>query len=117
MNLSEGIRLFNEHDFFLAHDYFENLWIDSDREMKLFFQGLVQVSVGCYHTVCGNLNGAESQFVKAKIKLINYKPEYLKIDLEVLLKELQIILDEIKNVRAKQKEKINLELLPTLKQI
>ncbi|GAB4147000.1 MAG: hypothetical protein Fur0015_13240 [Ignavibacteriales bacterium] len=117
MDLSEGIRLFNDHDFFSAHDYFENIWNECDKNDKLFLQGLVQVSVGSYHIVCGNLNGAESQLKKAKSKLGNYLPKYLTIDSSSLIDEIQTLITEIKFVKAKQKTEINLELLPTIKQI
>lgn len=28
--IEEGVNLFNEQDFFAAHDFFENLWINAD---------------------------------------------------------------------------------------
>jgi predicted metal-dependent hydrolase len=40
-DISEGIRLFNEADFFSAHDFFENCWLECAKADKLFFQDLV----------------------------------------------------------------------------
>lgn len=117
MDLSKGIRLFNNHDFFSAHDFFENLWNECDKNDKLFIQSLVHVSVGVYHIVCGNLKGAESQLLKAKNKLTNYLPLYLNIDSNALNNEIQSLLEDIKLVKLKQKTKIDFELLPTIKQI
>ncbi|MEW5843216.1 MAG: DUF309 domain-containing protein [Bacteroidota bacterium] len=42
-DIIEGIRLFNESDFFSAHNIFEELWAESDREDRCFFQGLVLI--------------------------------------------------------------------------
>lgn len=97
IDISEGINLFNESDFFSAHDFFEDIWMDADRDEKEFFQGLVQVSVGCYHLICGNLNGAESQLTKAKTKLNNFMPNYYKINLVNLDSKIKYLLDNLSN--------------------
>ncbi len=47
LNITEGIKLFNNSDFFAAHDFFEGLWMEAKKD-KLFYQGLIQVSVGCF---------------------------------------------------------------------
>jgi len=51
-DISVEIDLFNNADFFSTHDYFEDMWNESNREDRIFFQGLVQISVECYHLVC-----------------------------------------------------------------
>ena len=33
---------------FSAHDFFEDVWMDVSGNGKVLFQGLVQLSVGCY---------------------------------------------------------------------
>jgi predicted metal-dependent hydrolase len=117
MNLSEGIKLFNERDFFSAHDYFENLWMEADRENKIFLQGLIQVSVGSFHAVCGNIKGAKSQYVKALSKLSKYSSVYCGINVKLLTEYINNNLEEISKVETKQKKVIDLNLLPTIKQI
>ncbi|MCB9219020.1 MAG: DUF309 domain-containing protein, partial [Ignavibacteriales bacterium] len=42
IDISEGIKLYNNCDFFSAHDFFEDIWMDAEKSEKEFFQGLVQ---------------------------------------------------------------------------
>jgi len=84
-NLSEGIELFNNAEFFQSHDYFEDLWIDAESCNRLFFQGMVQISVGCYHLTHKNYKGALNQFIKGKTKLEKYPSEYSGVNIEKLL--------------------------------
>ena len=94
-DISEGIKLFNECDFFSAHDFFEDIWMEVDKEEKDFFQGLVQISVGCYHLICENFSGAISQLTKGRQKLNKYKPFYYNIDLSSLIAKIDSLLDII----------------------
>ncbi|MBC7820973.1 MAG: DUF309 domain-containing protein, partial [Planctomycetaceae bacterium] len=45
----EGLRLFNEEEFFEAHDVWEELWSESLGDEKKFLQGLIQASVSLFH--------------------------------------------------------------------
>ena len=97
-DLSKGIDLFNNEFFFEAHDFFEKKWIDARGEEKLFFQGLVQISVGSYHLTHGKLTAALSQFQKGREKLLNYTPNYYSLNINAILNQVNklITLLEIK---------------------
>ncbi len=85
IDITEGIDLFNDCDFFNAHDYFEDLWNKAEFNDRLFYQGMVQVSVGCFHLISGNNKGALSQFTKGTAKLINYVPIYSGVNIRKLI--------------------------------
>lgn len=112
--LFDGIKLFNDHDYFSAHDFFENMWNETDGNKKLFFQGLVQISVGCFHIVCGNIKGAASQLSKSKSKLKKFSPEYLNVNVDKLLKDITVIENQIYELRLKKINSIDLNLLPKI---
>ena len=95
IDISDGIKLFNDSDYFSAHDFFEDVWMDASRNEKEFFQGLVQISVGCYHLICGNLKGAESQLTKGKTKLSKFEPGYYKVDLTNLNNKIKLLLENL----------------------
>jgi len=42
--------------------------MEYDREERFFFQGMVQVSTGCYHLIFGNFRGSLSQLKKGTKK-------------------------------------------------
>lgn len=96
-DLTEGINLFNDHRFFEAHDFFEDIWMECEYNERLFFQGLVQISVGYFHFISGNCKGALSQLRKGSEKLKNYLPSYRKIDLKSLIIDINVLILELKN--------------------
>ena len=108
IDISDGIALFNECNFFEAHDFFEDIWMEANRDEKEFFQGMVQISVGFYHLICGNKKGAESQLLKGLTKLRKFEPEFYKIDLISLNSNIDRITSTIKS------DKDILKRIPTI---
>ena len=64
----KGIEAFNNKQFYDAHEYWEELWIDYKLKDKKFIQGLIQLSVSYFHYYNGNLNGAKSMLKKCLTK-------------------------------------------------
>ena len=50
--------LFNNHQWYEAHDAFEEIWNSVDGDERQVIQGILQVSVSQFHLSKGNLNGA-----------------------------------------------------------
>ncbi len=114
-DISQGINYFNNADFFLAHDFFEELWVNSDREDRKFFQGLIQVSVGCYHLICNNYSGAVNQFTKGIQKLNDYLPSYYNIDLVEFTDKIDRLILDLKEYFSNNNYKIDFGLIPIIK--
>jgi uncharacterized protein len=112
-DISEGIKLFNNCQFFEAHDFFEELWKVADSKDRKFFQAMVQVSVGAYHLVNRNYRGSISQFNKAEKKFLNYKPVYFEVDIDDILMKISAILQILEN-NEKEFEKITNINLPVI---
>ena len=53
-----ALNLFNNHEWYEAHDAFEELWNSVDGDERQVIQGILQVSVSQFHLSNGNLNGA-----------------------------------------------------------
>ena len=85
----EGIRLFNERDFFECHDVLEELWTGTHTEERRFLQGLIQAAVGLYHFGNGNLGGARKMYRAAVDKLKPYGQRYWGLNLQKLLAGLE----------------------------
>ena len=94
----QGIDAFNNQQFYDAHEYWEELWLDYKLTDASFIQGLIQLAVSYFHYFNGNLKGAKSmakkcllkfdQFeyvrgidiLRLKSKIINLQNKYSKID-------------------------------------
>ncbi len=66
-----GILLFNEGDFFGAHEVWEDLWSESHGDERRFVQGLIHAAVGLCHFGNGNLAGA--------VKLYRSSRDYMRL--------------------------------------
>ncbi len=114
IDISDGIKLFNNGDYFEAHDFFEDIWVQVHDESRLFYQGLIQVAVGCYHLVCGNYKGSFNQFSKATEKLKKYDDCYHDVDLKKLLTETNNLIQVLLNHEPNRKLVVNFSDLPTI---
>ena len=114
-DLTEGIKLFNDGAYFEAHDFFEDLWMEAVEEERDFYQGMVQVSVGSYHLICGNYTGALSQYQKGVEKLKKYKNSIKIIDLEFFLEEIQRLINKIIMFNSKKISNIEVTKIPILR--
>lgn len=85
----EGIRLFNEREFFECHEVLEELWSETLGEEKKFYQGLIQAAVALFHFGNENLGGARKLYQSTRTNLERYRPHYLGIDLEKFLGDMQ----------------------------
>ena len=54
----KALILFNNHQWYEAHDAFEEIWNSVDGDERQVIQGILQVSVSQFHLSKGNLNGA-----------------------------------------------------------
>ena len=113
IDIQKGIDLFNDADFFSAHDYFEDLWMNCEFKDRLFYQGMVQISVGSYHLICANYKGALSQFNKGTEKLKKYIPNYLGVNLDKLLREVKILRTFLEE-KSPELTQIEIEKMPKI---
>ncbi|MDZ4689507.1 MAG: DUF309 domain-containing protein [Planctomycetaceae bacterium] len=77
----EGIRLFNEEEFFECHDVLEEIWSDCQGEEKSFLQGLIQAAVALFHFGNENYGGAKKLYATSLKRLDTYGDEYMGIQL------------------------------------
>lgn len=54
----EAVNLFNQQQWYLAHDAFEDLWYETHGSFRSLLQGIIQISVAEYHLDNGNTKGA-----------------------------------------------------------
>jgi predicted metal-dependent hydrolase len=81
----EGLRLFNQAEFFAAHELLEDVWRIAPPGERRFLQGLIQVAVALHHHSTGNLAGCRSVLARACDNLAAYPAEHGGLDLAALL--------------------------------
>jgi len=86
--LLEGVRLFNDGEFFLAHEVLEDAWRSGPAADKQLLQGLVQIAVAFHHHSTGNRVGALSVLKKAQQNLKRAPTNFYGIEVGSLLADL-----------------------------
>jgi uncharacterized protein len=93
-----GIAEFNQQQFYACHDTLEAIWVDALEADKRFYQGILQVAVGCYHLSNDNLRGAIILLGEAVRRLCDYQPDYEEIDVEQLLAQTIALLQALQQL-------------------
>ena len=108
----QGLNAFKNHQFYDAHEYWEDLWSDYRLPDAKFIQGLIQLSVGYFHISNSNKNGARGLLNKCIPKLIEYRPEYRGIDIENILISIDKTLDYLEKIE--DMKDFNWDLVPII---
>ena len=106
-----GLKLFNDKQFYDAHEYWEELWLEYHLQDKKFIQGLIQLTVAYYHLSTGNTKGALSLLNKSLDKMELFLPDNRGVDVDLIVKAIK---ESIKTIEVGDK-KFNWDIVPVLK--
>jgi ribulose-phosphate 3-epimerase len=88
--LEHGVQLFNEGEFWEAHEAWEGAWMPHRHEPEGdFYKGLVQVAAGFYHYQRRNRNGALIKWRDGAAYLRRFAPEREGINLEPIIERVE----------------------------
>jgi len=85
-----GVRLFNEGEYFEAHEVWEDVWRAASAEQKKLLQGLIQIAVALHHHSTGNTMGARSLLDRGSRNLNGGPRDFCPLDIESLLREIRL---------------------------
>ena len=109
-SLKFAINLFNNKEWYEAHDAFEDLWNNLEGDERQIIQGILQVAVSQFHLSKGNLNGATILLGEGLGRIKTRKTNTLGIDLDLLKECLEKLLKKLQF-----NEKLNDKDMPFLK--
>ena len=61
----QGIQLFNQGEYYPAHDSLEEAWVAEERAVRNCYQGILQTGIAYHHIQKGNYWGAVKMFLRA----------------------------------------------------
>ena len=88
----EGIRLFNEHEFFEAHEIWEDCWNMAYGLKHEFYQGMIQCAVALEHYCRSNPRGVLSLFKSYNKRMANVPAVFMGLDVKVFLSQMHLAL-------------------------
>ena len=109
-SLTIALNLFNNHEWYDAHDAFEEIWNTLDGDERQVIQGILQVSVSQFHLSKGNLNGATILLGEGLGRIKTRTKINIGIDLESFCRCLEDLLFKLQS-----KEYLNEDDKPFLK--
>ena len=71
-----GLRHFNLHEFFEAHEVWEEIWLVEDEPEKTFLQGIIQIAAAFHHYRRGNADGAETLLAAGIVKISRFPADH-----------------------------------------
>jgi predicted metal-dependent hydrolase len=98
--LERGIRLFNEGQFFHAHEAWEDWWRETTPPEKRASQGMVQVAVAMHHSSRGNWEGARSVMKRALGNLEAAPDDFRGLDLSKLRADIRLVIQQLGSNQA-----------------
>ena len=94
----DGIDLYNQKQFYEAHEIWEELWTEYRQVDDKFIQALIQLSVGYFHILNINKKGAISLFNKSLSKFQMYKGLHRNIDVDIIIEDVEKTLNILEQI-------------------
>ena len=88
----DGIQLFNEGEFFEAHEVWEDAWHMARGVKHDFYQGLIQCAVALEHYRRGNPRGVVSLYNSYPPKFAEVPPVFMGLDVTKFLADMREVL-------------------------
>jgi len=86
--ISRGIAQFNRREFYACHDTIERVWVSEPGDVRLLYQGILQIGVALHHLQNGNWPGMAKMMARGTGKLLPFCPACQGIDLKRLLDDI-----------------------------
>lgn len=93
----EGIEHFNAGRYFEAHEIWEEIWLRSSGDTKLFYQMLIQAAVSLHHYTRGNGRGARGMYERVVEKLGVLPSVFMSLDLADFSRQFKTFLSVLVN--------------------
>jgi uncharacterized protein len=108
----EGIEEFNRGEFFECHEYLEEAWMQESGRVRYLYQGILQVGVGFYHLENGNWRGATGLLRNGTIRLKEFEPVTLGVDVAKLVRESERCLQELESLGRERISEFDVSQIP-----
>jgi predicted metal-dependent hydrolase len=112
--LQLGIDLYNAGYYWNAHEAWEQVWLDSEREMRGFYQGLIQVTAAFVHVTRNEFPGSIRLLDAGIEKLERYPATFLGVRLEPLLTGAKAARSKLWSLGEKRIAEFDRGLIPTI---
>jgi uncharacterized protein len=115
--LLQGIREFNNREWFECHETVEDIWIGSEGEVRNFYQGIIQIAVALHHWRNGNFGGAVSLLKGGSGYLRHVTGECQWVDVAGLIADADRIRAALEELGKERMESLDPSLIPLIRTV
>ena len=108
----KGIEEFNRGEYYECHEYLEEAWMQESRRVRFLYQGILQVGVGFYHLQNGNWRGATGLLRNGTVRLKEFEPATLGLDVARLVRESERCLHELESLGRERVDEFDTSKIP-----
>jgi uncharacterized protein len=108
----KGIEEFNSGGFYECHEYLEEAWMQEPGRVRFLYQGILQVGVGFYHLQNGNWRGATGLLRNGAVRLREFEPVTLGVDVAKLVRESEQCLQELESLGRERLDEFDASKIP-----
>ena len=112
--LLDGITRFNLGDYYEQHEILEDLWAHEHRNIRRFYQGILQIGVAMFHIQNGNKHGAVYMLERGSNYLLPFTPHCQTVNVTDLLEQATRVLESIKDIAPEKLADFDWSLAPTI---
>ena len=94
-----GIELFNQKQYWMAHEVWEQIWRQREEDGRIFLQGIIQAAAAYYRVIDKpSYVGALNNFEKAYTKLEPFPDKFLGVNVEGFRSAIVQSFEEVKRL-------------------
>ena len=112
--LVEGMKLFNQKEYFECHEIIEHAWNEEKAPVRLMYQGILQLGVACYHVQNKNWRGAMKLLERGLPKAKRFAPTCMGINIAQLVSDAEAIRQELIHLGPDWQGEFDERLFPTI---
>lgn len=111
----QAIHEFNSQQFFECHETLEELWNAEPRDLRLFYQGILQVGVGLYKIrQRPNYRGALTLLQAGSSRLEQFAPQLFGVNVAALLEDTHRVIAELERLGPENYQNFSPEAIPVI---
>ena len=111
----EGIAQFNRGEYFEQHETLELLWRAEPREVRRFYQGILQIGVAFHHLRRRNHHGTVYMLTRGARYLALFAPRCQGVDVQALIADAAAALLEVQRLGPDRLADFNWQLAPVIR--
>jgi predicted metal-dependent hydrolase len=106
-----GIDLFDQGEFYEAHEPLEKAWMETAEPERLLYQGILQIGLAYFQISRDNYRGALKMFRRGRKNLTPLGESMLGVNIQQLLEDAQRVEDAIRQLGPDQLAQLDLQLI------